>query len=64
MESTKTRNFDHIAQARIPDHIQLIKITYLYLSIHQRINSGFKWAIESGEKWSGTPAFPVNVEIY
>jgi hypothetical protein len=50
-----------IAKAGNVDHIQPVRLPKQYLSKYQGINSDYVWSLPSGEKWSGSPAFPLIV---
>jgi hypothetical protein len=50
-------NCQFIAFAGRLDHNPPERLTFLYLSIDHRINSGFKWSIYTGGMWSDCPAF-------
>jgi hypothetical protein len=45
------------AKAGSLDHIGPGIITVYYRVIYQRINSGARWSIYSGGRWSGYPAY-------
>jgi hypothetical protein len=45
------------AKAVLLDHIPPVKLTFLYFSIDQEINSDEGWLIFTGERWSVSPVF-------